>query len=75
MPTLQKWINLTCDPRCVAEIWNESQSSDKPLDIEIVATRVKEFCKLLTSLKPTNSDYIMLALKYYENGIETIDAD
>lgn len=75
MPTLQKWINLTCDPRCVAEIWNESQSSDKPLDIEIVATRVKEFCKLLTSLKPTNSDYIMLALKYYENGIETIDAE
>lgn len=75
MPTLQKWINLTCDPRRVAEIWNESQSSDKPLDIEIVATRVKEFCKLLASLKPTNSDYIMLALKYYENGIETIDAE
>ena len=47
MPKLQKWINLTCDPRRVAEIWNESQSSDKPLDIEIVATRVKEFCKLL----------------------------
>lgn len=75
MPTLQKWINLTCNPRRVAEIWNESQSSDKPLDIEIVATRVKEFCKLLASLKPTNSDYIMLALKFYENGIETIDAE
>lgn len=75
MTTLQKWINLTCDPRRVAEIWNESQSSDKPLDIEIVATRVKEFCKLLASLKPTNSDYIMLALKFYENGIETIDAE
>lgn len=75
MPTLQKWINLTCDPRRVAEIWNESQSSDKPLDIEIVATRVKEFCKLLASLKPTNSDYIMLALKFYESGIETIDAE
>lgn len=75
MPTLQKWINLTCNPRRVAEIWNESQSSDKPLDIEIVATRVKEFCKLLASLKPTNSDYIILALKFYENGIETIDAE
>lgn len=75
MPKLQKWINLTCDPRRVAEIWNESQSSDKPLDIEIVATRVKEFCKLLASLKSTNSDYIMLALKFYENGIETIDAE
>ena len=75
MPTLQKWINLTGDPRRVAEIWNESQSSDKLLDIEIVATRVKEFCKLLASLKSTNSDYIILALKFYENGIETIDAE
>ena len=75
MPKLQKWINLTCDPRRVAEIWNESQSSDKSLDIEIVATRVKEFCKLLASLKSTNSDYIILALKFYENGIETIDAE
>ena len=51
MPTLQKWINLTCTPHRVAEIWNESQSSDKPLDIEAVAAHVKEFCKLLASLK------------------------
>ena len=68
MPTLQKWINLTCDPRRVAEIWNESQSSDKPLDIEIVATRVKEFCKLLASLKPTNSDYVILPRAFLRTG-------
>ncbi len=36
---------------------------------------MKEFCKLLASLKSTNSDYIILALKFYENGIETIDAE
>ena len=75
MPKLQKWINLTCNPRRVAEIWNESQSSDKPLDIEAVAAHVKEFCKLLASLKPIQSDYIMLALKSYDNGVETIDAE
>ena len=75
MPTLQKWINLTCTPHRVAEIWNESQSSDKPLDIEAVAAHVKEFCKLLASLKPIQSDYIMLALKSYDNGVETIDAE
>lgn len=63
MPTLQKWINLTGDPRRVAEIWNESQSSDKPLDIEIVATRVKKFCKLLASLKPTNNEDITIHME------------
>ena len=36
MPTLQKWINLTGDPRRVAEMCNESQSSDKLLEIESV---------------------------------------
>ena len=75
MPTLQKWINLTCDPHRVAEIWSQSQPSDKPLDIEAVSARVLGFCKLLASLKPVTSDYIMLALKSYDNGVETIDAE
>ena len=71
----QELLN-TCDPRRIAEIWNDNRSQDdEALDIDAVADVVRKFCEMLLSLTPEQSEYALLALENYADGKGKVEAE
>lgn len=71
----QELLN-TCDPRRIAEIWNDNCSQDEEaLDIGAVTDVVQKFCEMLLSLTPEQSEYALLALENYADGKGKVEAE
>lgn len=71
----QELLN-TCDPRRIAEIWNNNRPQDEEaLDVGAVANVVQKFCEMLRGLTPEQSEYALLALENYADGKGKVETE